>query len=94
MFETQNAFYDYWSCNQWIKNTSDHQISVPDDNIFQKCTCKNYEAKKLISGNILAEGKSKYYSSNLLKQTSIEHLSITVTPHCTLNIYPGVTSEG
>lgn len=52
-----------------------------------------YKAKKLYSGDLLAEVVRKSQSSTLLKMTSLGDLPVTVSKHRMLNTVRGVISE-
>lgn len=54
---------------------------------------EEYEAKKLSSGDLLVQVKSKKQSDALLKQEKLAYLDITVTFHRSLNSVQGVISE-
>lgn len=60
---------------------------------LEKLIGKNYEAKKLSSGDLLVEVSKKDHSDILLKQKQFAHLQVSVTPHRSLNTVQGVISE-
>lgn len=72
---------------------------ITDLSVFLIAKCienivgKDYNAKKMPSGDLLVEVMRKNQSENLLKQEKIANLTVTVTPHRTLNTVQGVISD-
>lgn len=82
-----------------VMQSADKETPVTSKSVFlvakfiEGLIGKNYEAKKLSSGDLMIEVKSREQSNTLLKQTKLADLEITVTPHRTLNSCQGVISE-
>lgn len=75
--------------NSPIKNKSVFLIAKCLENVIGE----DYNAKKLSSGDLLVEVTRKQQSDALLKQNSLADLTVTVTPHRSLNSIQGVISE-